>query len=145
MKNRFKVLGTNVSIPWAVIASHESQAIRNHGQDLEMLNKRGGLCWSEMIAVLEDRKWSRVDENIARKKVEEIVRKSVCTVRMIKDDNCHYVPLECCTMTNPLTSGGISEIDDVDLPCGSDCSKDCNNCIIQKIMDEYAEITCQIK
>lgn len=144
MKDRFKVLGTNLSIPWVVIIPHEKQAIYNHGQDLETLNRRGGLCWSEMIAVLEDREWTRIDENIARRKVEEVVRKSVCTVRMIKNDD-HYIPLECCSVTNPLTSGGISQIDDIDLPCGENCDKECNKCIIQKIMDEYAEITNQTK
>lgn len=43
---RFKVLGTEgkCSIPWMAIAPHEGQAICNHGQDLEMLNRRGGLC-----------------------------------------------------------------------------------------------------
>lgn len=145
MKDRFKVLDANTTIPWVVIAPHEGQAICNHGQDLEKLNKRGGLSWSEMIAVLEDRRWSRMDENTARKKVEEFIRKNVCTVRMVKNDDNHYVPLECCTMTNPLTSGGISEIDDIDIPCGSDCDKDCDKCIIQRIMDEYAEITYQTK
>ena len=48
-------------------------------------------------------------------------------------------------MTNPITSRGVSEIDDIDLPCGADCGSNCNNCIIQKIMDEYTEITQQVK
>ncbi len=144
---RFKVLGTNgkCSIPWMVIAPHEGQAICNHGQDLETLDRRGGLCWSEMIAVLEDRRYIKMDESIARKKVEEIIKKQIGTVQMVMNDNGHYVPMECCSMTNPRTSGGFCEIDDIDLPCGSDCGNDCNLCIIQKIMDEYAEITQQIK
>lgn len=144
---RFKVLGTNekCSIPWIVIAPHEGQAICNHGQDLETLNRRGGLIWSEMIAVLEDRRYIRMDESIACKKVEEIIKKQICTVQMIKNEDGHYVPMECCSMTNPRTSSGVREIDEIDLPCGADCGNDCNNCIIQKIMDEYAEITKQVK
>lgn len=144
---RFKVLGTKekCSIPWTVIAPHEGQAIYNHGQSLEMLNKRGGLCWSEMIAVLEDREWIRMDESMARKKVEAIVKKQIATVQMIKDNEGHYVPWECCSLTNPRTRGGVSEIDDIDLPCGADCGNNCDKCIIQKIMDEYAEITQQVK
>lgn len=63
------------------------------------------------------------------------------TVEMIKDDDGHYVPLECCTMTNPRTSGGVSQIDDIDLPCGSECGMECNGCVIQRIMDEYGELT----
>ncbi len=144
---RFEVLGTKgkCSIPWMVIAPHEGQAICNHGQDLEMLNRRGGLCWSEMIAVLEDRRYIKMDESIARRKVEEIIKKQIGTIHMVKDDNGHYVPMECCSMTNPITSGGVSEIDEIDLPCGADCGNDCDKCIIQKIMDEYAEITQQVK
>lgn len=139
---RFKVLGTNgdCSIPWMVIAPHEEQAIKNHGQNLETINNRGGFCWSEILAVLEDRKWSKMDEKIARKKVEGIVRNNICTVQMIKNDDGHYIPLECCTLTNPKTSGGISVIDDIDLPCGAGCDKNCEECVIQRIMDEYAEI-----
>ena len=62
-------------------------------------------------------------------------------VEMIKDDDGHYVPLDCCTMTNPRTSGGVSLIDEIELPCGWDCLRDCNNCIIQKVMDDYGELT----
>ena len=109
------------------------------------MNRRGGLCWSEMIAVLEDRRYIKMDESIARKKVEKIIKKQICTVQMIKNDDGHYVPVECCSMANPRTSGGVGEIDEIDLPCGADCGNDCNKCIIQKIMDEYAEITQQIK
>lgn len=43
------------SIPWAVIAPHEPQAQRNHGQTLERLSERGGLSPCEAIAVLTDR------------------------------------------------------------------------------------------
>lgn len=109
------------------------------------MNERGGLCWSEMIAVLEDREWTRMDEAMARKKVEAIVKKQIATVQMIENDEGHYVPWECCSLTNPRTSGGVSGIDDIDLPCGADCGNNCDKCIIQKIMDEYAEITCQVK
>ena len=86
-----------------------------------------------------------MDESIARKKVEKIIKKQICTVQMIKNYDGHYVPVECCSMTNPRTNGGVSEIDEIDLPCGADCENDCNKCIIQKIMDEYAEITQQVK
>ena len=58
-------------------------------------------------------------------------------IKMVELDDGNFVPEECCSFTNPLTSGEKSEIDDVDLPCGSDCENDCNNCIIQKIMNEY--------
>lgn len=61
-------------------------------------------------------------------------------IRMVKLDNGNFVPEECCSFTNPLTSGGKSEIDDIELPCESNCENDCDNCTIQKIMNEYGEI-----
>ena len=45
------------SVPWSLVASHEAQADRNHGQTLARLAERGGLCPSELVAVLEDRRW----------------------------------------------------------------------------------------
>lgn len=46
------------SIPWAMIAPHDDQATKNHdGQSLARLAQRGGLCYAEAIAILEDREW----------------------------------------------------------------------------------------
>jgi hypothetical protein len=45
------------SIPWAMIAPHESRARANHGQSLARLAERGGLCPSEALDVLADRPW----------------------------------------------------------------------------------------
>lgn len=53
-------------IPWDMIAPHEAQAIANHsGQSLERLAQRGGLGLDEAIAVLEDRKWHRIEDDEA--------------------------------------------------------------------------------
>jgi hypothetical protein len=41
-----------VALPWDMIAPHEKTALRNHGQDLEMLHSRGGLDAGEALAVL---------------------------------------------------------------------------------------------
>lgn len=62
-------------------------------------------------------------------------------VRMVKYDEDAYVPEECCTMTNPQTSGGASVPDDVCMPCegGDLCDGECSGCVIQKIMNEYAK------
>ena len=57
-------------------------------------------------------------------------------IEMVKLDDGDCVPRECCTFTNPLTSGGKSVVDDVELPCGADCENECSNCVIQKIMKE---------
>lgn len=53
-------------IPWAMIAQHERQAQRNHFQSLQRLHDRGGLVWSEALAVIEDRAWSNVPDAKAR-------------------------------------------------------------------------------
>lgn len=65
-------------------------------------------------------------------------------IEMIKLDDDTYVPKKCCTFTNPATSGGISFVDDVDMPCGADCENDCSSCVVQRIMNEYAKTTKQV-
>ena len=66
-------------------------------------------------------------------------------IKMVEFDEGVWVPEECCTMTNPATSGRESVPDDVEMPCeGSEsCTGDCDNCIIQIIMNEYALYTGQ--
>lgn len=70
MRKRFPVLrdvgyrGEKEYIPWEVIAPHEAQAHKNHGQSLERLAARGGLSYREMYAVLRDKEfdsWNRSD------------------------------------------------------------------------------------
>ena len=70
----FPILGTKpkVYIPWEYIQPHEEQALKNHGQTLKRLAERGGLDWTEALAVLEDRKWMNMDESEAKEKVLEI-------------------------------------------------------------------------
>lgn len=47
-------------IPWSVIAPHAKQAWENHGQTLERLAERGGLCWSEAWGVLTGVSWGQL-------------------------------------------------------------------------------------
>jgi len=54
------------SLPWAMLLPHERQAKANHDQSLETLASRGGLACYEALAVLDDRKWKRMDEGAAR-------------------------------------------------------------------------------
>ncbi|MDW3682976.1 hypothetical protein RA280_14705 [Cupriavidus sp. CV2] len=44
-------------IPFAMIAPHEAQAQRNHGQSMERLAQRGGLAACEAIDIIEGRRW----------------------------------------------------------------------------------------
>lgn len=48
----------NLKIPWAMLADHDQQAIRNHaGQDLNRLWERHGISACEALAILDDRPW----------------------------------------------------------------------------------------
>ena len=51
--------------PWHLIEPHSKQAMKNHGQTLERLAERGGLSPSELLAVMEDREWHRMDQDEA--------------------------------------------------------------------------------
>lgn len=78
------------------------------------------------------------------KQEAEVDNDSCIPVSMVKLCDGTYIPQEFCTMTNPTTSGGISEVDDYEMQCGGDCSGECCNCTIQKIFNEYAALTNQL-
>lgn len=78
MSDQFPVLRSRwrdpqESIPWSVIAPHERQALRNHSQTLRRLAERGGLAWTEMLAVLTDSYWEDVTHDRVRAK-DEVLR-----------------------------------------------------------------------
>lgn len=41
-------------IPMIYFAPHEEWAVKNHGQTLQQLAERGGVCWSEAWAILSE-------------------------------------------------------------------------------------------
>jgi hypothetical protein len=61
------------AIPWRLLAPHEEQAQRNHYQSLERLAERGGLCPSEMVAVLENRRWRGMPDQEAVARLMELI------------------------------------------------------------------------
>lgn len=63
-KNLLKALGCPDSVPWEKLEPHEAQAQRNHSQSLKRLAERGGLSACEAIAVLEDRPWHRMPDQL---------------------------------------------------------------------------------
>jgi len=87
------------------------------------------VSWSE-LAIMEARS---LEKYLVNKSVEHTV---IPSVSMIQLEDGNFVPKDCCTFTNPITSGGKSYIDDINLPCGADCSGECEKCIIQHIMNE---------
>lgn len=74
MAKAFPILGTKESIPWLVIAPHESQAQSNHGQTLNRLAERGGLSWTEAFLTLTGQRLTFRNDPGARDKVLAIVR-----------------------------------------------------------------------
>jgi hypothetical protein len=63
------------SVPWDFIKPYESQAIRNHEQNLETLAKRGGLAPCEMIAVIEGRRWKKMPLTESISRLNDLVAK----------------------------------------------------------------------
>jgi hypothetical protein len=61
-------------LPWSIIEPHRQQAMKNHGQTLERLRERGGLGPCEAVAILEDRRWHRMDAADAFRRLAELVR-----------------------------------------------------------------------
>ncbi len=59
-------------IPWEIISPHERQAERNHGQSLLRLAERGGLGPDEAVAILEDRRWHKMNEISAINRLSEL-------------------------------------------------------------------------
>jgi hypothetical protein len=56
-------------LPWPVIAPHEKQAMRNHGQTLEQLAERGGLGFVEALAIMCDLPYESVLVNEGNAKI----------------------------------------------------------------------------
>lgn len=61
----FPIMGDYCSrvgtIPWEILQPHEEQAYKNHSQSLKRLAERGGLSFSEAVAIIEDRPWRRME------------------------------------------------------------------------------------
>lgn len=45
---------SNQAVPYSLVLSHEEQALKNHGQSVAQLARRGGLSWGELMCVLRD-------------------------------------------------------------------------------------------
>lgn len=86
----FPILASKESIPWEVIAPHEKQAMENHGQTIKRLAERGGLDWTEALAVLEDRRYTKMNADDAKKIVLLIVSESIKTNTKV-DSKANYI------------------------------------------------------
>lgn len=55
----FKVHSARLGIstlPWRFVEQFKERLEKNHSQDLETLNRRGGLCWEELFAGVTDQR-----------------------------------------------------------------------------------------
>jgi hypothetical protein len=68
------------ALPWSLVAAHEPQALINHGQSVAALAENGGIEWSEMVAVLEDRPWHWMSVDDAAERLEELFADWVFTL-----------------------------------------------------------------
>lgn len=66
--------------PMALLRPHEAQARHNHGQSLDQLRARGGCSACELVAIVEDRAWSRMDEDAAFARLAEHIKLHVVPV-----------------------------------------------------------------
>ncbi|MBX9754553.1 MAG: hypothetical protein K2X80_07335 [Pseudomonadaceae bacterium] len=62
MASEMPVMGNKYvsAIPMGMLTSYAAQAVRNHGQTLDRLASRGGMCTSEILAVMDGLKWGAV-------------------------------------------------------------------------------------
>lgn len=66
------------TIPWDIVAAHERQVLINHDcQTLQQLSRRGGLSWSELVAILLDRPQLPINEVVARRMVVQFCHNNV--------------------------------------------------------------------
>lgn len=61
-----------LAVPMEMMAPHEAQAQRNHSQSLDRLAERGGLSACEAVAILEDRRFHRMDTVAAYRRLNEL-------------------------------------------------------------------------
>ena len=71
----YPILGSRPQqyIPRGLLMIHEGQAWKNHGQSLSRLAQRGGLSWTEALAIIEGKSWKDAEHN--ENTAEIIVRK----------------------------------------------------------------------
>ena len=49
-------------VPWDFVAEHRQQCLNNHDQTPERLAERGGLGVAEMVYVVRDERWPRLNQ-----------------------------------------------------------------------------------
>ena len=92
--NAFPVLESigdrqQIYIPYNIIAPHEAQAIKNHRQTLQRLAERGGLDWTEILAILNDKTWAEMGYKFHLKPGEmESAKKSVLDYIKERSSSC---------------------------------------------------------
>lgn len=80
VREEFPILGDPeiAWVPWRLLLPHDKQAMANHsGQNLEKLASRGGLSTCEAVAVIEDRRWHKMDPVVARAELRSWVESHI--------------------------------------------------------------------
>lgn len=71
-----------ISVPWSVM--REDRALKNHSQTLERLAQRGGLSWSELECIINDRAWDGTIFILPRQEPEMIAFEAAAAVRVLR-------------------------------------------------------------
>lgn len=74
---QLRTLNCPMFVPWQIMLDHEAQALKNHYQNIEKLDSRGGLAPDEMVAVLEDRPWHPMELKAAIERLHELLRADI--------------------------------------------------------------------
>lgn len=61
-----------IAMPWDLVKQHEKQCLENHSQTVDTLARRGGLGASELVAVLENRRWKPMKDIEAHQRLREL-------------------------------------------------------------------------
>ena len=72
-KESMGIMNSNIKIPLEIFIPHEKQALKNHDQTIEVLSQRGGINSSEALAILGDKEFKSIDNNIAVHELKNLI------------------------------------------------------------------------
>lgn len=86
-RRTFPILGSNgARIDYQLVVDHGGQAKENHYQTVDRLAERGGLSWCELHAVLNNRKYTKIDQNTAIKECRAIEAEYLASIAPTAQD-----------------------------------------------------------
>lgn len=53
-RSQFPIIDSSVTLDWEYVTQFNDRAVKNHGQSIAMLARRGGLSWYETYCLIKD-------------------------------------------------------------------------------------------